>query len=146
MKLLTICFLLITPLFAKPNIDQLAANGIRFTSHYSGATVWTHSRCSLITAKDRGHSAIRGNVEFALPDEEVFVGKIAKSAYYNTAMIGKSCVTGNTQSPEIMLNSGFDFFFGTTDHRDGHFKYPEFVYRNTEKISLPNNKLHSGSD
>ena len=172
MKLLTLCFLLITPLFAKPNIiyiiaddlgyadlscygqknfstpniDQLAANGIRFTRHYSGATVCAPSRCSLITGKDGGHSAIRGNGEFALPDEEVSVGKIAKSAGYSTAMIGKSCVTGNTQSPEIVLSSGFDFFYGTTDHRDGHFRYPEFVYRNTEKISFPNNKLHSGSD
>jgi arylsulfatase A len=172
MKNLALCLLLITPLFAKPNviymiaddlgyadlscygqknfstpnIDQLAANGIRFTRHYSGATVCAPSRCSLMTGKDGGHSAIRGNGSFALPDEEISVGEIAKSAGYNTAMIGKSCVTGNTQSPEIVLSSGFDFFYGTTDHRDGHFRYPEFVYRNTEKILFPNNKLHSGSD
>lgn len=131
--------------FSTPNIDQLATNGIRFTRHYSGATVCNPSRCALMTGKDTGHAAVRGNGEFSIPDKEITVGEIAKSAGYNTAMIGKSCVTGNTQTPETVLSSGFDFFFGTTDHRDGHFRYPEFVYRNTEKVSFPENKLHSGT-
>ncbi len=132
--------------FTTPNIDKLAAGGIRFTRHYSGATVCAPSRCSLMTGKDGGHAPIRGNGSFALPDEEISVAEIAKKAGYNTAMIGKSCVTGNTQTPETVLGSGFDFFYGTTDHRDGHFRYPEFVYRNTEKIEFPNNKLHEGTD
>jgi arylsulfatase A-like enzyme len=132
--------------FNTPHIDQLATNGIRFTRHYSGSTVCSPSRCSLMTGKDTGHAAIRGNGPFALPDEEITVAEIAKSAGYNTAMIGKSCVTGNTQTPETVLRSGFDFFFGTTDHKDGHFRYPEFVYRNTEKVLFPENKLHSGTD
>jgi arylsulfatase A len=131
--------------FSTPNIDQLATNGIRFTRHYSGATVCNPSRCALMTGKDTGHASIRGNGEFSIPDKEITVGEIAKSAGYNTAMIGKSCVTGNTQTPEIVLSSGFDFFFGTTDHRDGHFRYPEFVYRNTEKVLFPENKLHTGT-
>lgn len=131
--------------FSTPNIDQLATNGIRFTRHYSGATVCNPSRNCLMTGKDGGHASVRGNGEFALPDEEITVGEIAKSAGYNTAMIGKSCVTGNTQTPETVLSSGFDFFFGTTDHRDGHFRYPEFVYRNKEKILFPENKLHTGT-
>ncbi len=131
--------------FSTPNIDQLAANGIRFTRHYSGSTVCSPSRCTLMTGKDTGHAAIRGNGSFSLPDEEITVGEIAKSAGYNTAMIGKSCVTGNTQTPEIVISSGFDFFFGTTDHRDGHFRYPEFVYRNTEKVLFPENKFHTGT-
>lgn len=132
--------------FSTPNIDKLAAKGLRFTRHYSGATVCSPSRCSLMTGKDTGHAAIRGNGPFALPDEETTVAEIAKQTGYNTAMIGKSCVTGNTQTPETVLNSGFDFFYGTTDHRDGHFRYPKFVYRNTEKIEFPGNELHTGTD
>lgn len=131
--------------FSTPNIDQLATNGIRFTRHYSGATVCNPSRCSLMTGRDGGHASVRGNGVFAIPDEETTVGEIAKSAGYNTAMIGKSCVTGNTQTPESVLDAGFSFFYGTTDHRDGHFRYPEFVYRNTEKVLFPENKLHSGT-
>ncbi len=132
--------------FSTPNIDQLATNGIRFTRHYSGATVCNPSRCTLMTGKDTGHASIRGNGEFSIPEDEITVAKITKAAGYTNAMIGKSCVTGNTQTPESVMNHGFDFFYGTTSHVDAHYRYPEFVYRNTEKIILPNNKLHSGTD
>lgn len=131
--------------FSTPNIDQLAANGIRFTRHYSGATVCNPSRCSLMTGKDTGHTSIRGNGAFSISKDDLTVSKIAKTAGYRTAMIGKSCVTGNTQTPESVLEAGFDFFYGTTDHRDGHFRYPKFVYKNTEKITFPDNKLHTGT-
>ena len=99
-----------------------------------------------MTGKDGGHAAIRGNGPFELPEGEANLAKTLKSAGYNTAMIGKSCVTGNTQTPETVLARGFDYFYGTTDHRDGHFRYPKFVYRNTEKIEFPGNKLHTGTD
>jgi arylsulfatase A len=132
--------------FTTPNIDKLAASGIRFTRHYAGATVCAPSRCSLMTGKDGGHAAVRGNGRFAVPEEETTVAEIASKAGYNTAMIGKSCVTGNTQTPETVLTSGFGYFYGTTDHKDGHFRYPKFVYRNTEKIEFPGNELHEGTD
>ena len=132
--------------FPTPNIDKLAASGMRFTRHYSGATVCAPSRCSLMTGKDSGHAAVRGNGPFSVPAEETTVAEIATKAGYQTAMIGKSCVTGNTQTPETVLSSGFGYFYGTTDHKDGHFRYPEFVYRNTEKVMFPGNKLHEGTD
>ncbi len=132
--------------FSTPNIDLLATSGIRFTRHYSGATVCNPSRCSLMTGKDTGHASIRGNGEFSIPKDELTLGKITKAAGYHNAMIGKSCVTGNTQTPESVLEHGFDFFYGTTNHVDAHYRYPKFVYKNTEKINFPNNKLHTGTD
>jgi len=44
-----------------PNIDALAASGIRFTQHYSGSPVCAPSRCVLMTGKHTGHAYIRGN-------------------------------------------------------------------------------------
>ncbi len=131
--------------FTTPNIDRLAESGLRFTRHYSGATVCSPSRCSLMTGRDGGHATVRGNGVHTIRDDEVTVAEIAKQAGYNTAMIGKSCVTGNTQTPETVLNSGFDYFYGTTDHRDGHYRYPKFVYRNTERVEFPENELHEGT-
>ncbi|MDQ8208264.1 arylsulfatase [Coraliomargarita sp. SDUM461003] len=131
--------------FTTPNIDRLAESGLQFTRHYSGATVCSPSRCSLMTGKDGGHATVRGNGPHTIRDEEVTVAEVAKAAGYHTAMIGKSCVTGNTQTPEVVLQSGFDYFYGTTDHRDGHYRYPKFVYRNTERIDFPENQLHSGT-
>ncbi|MGK0238504.1 MAG: arylsulfatase A-like enzyme, partial [Candidatus Pelagisphaera sp.] len=47
-----------------PNIDALAASGIRFTQHYSGSPVCAPSRCMLLTGKHPGHAYIRGNDEW----------------------------------------------------------------------------------
>ena len=46
-----------------PNLDKLAAEGMRFTQHYSSAPVCAPSRCMLMTGKHGGHSYIRGNYE-----------------------------------------------------------------------------------
>ena len=133
--------------FSTPHIDKLAASGIRFTRHYSGATVCAPSRCALMTGKDGGHAAIRSNGPLALPEAEVNIAEILKKSGYNTAMIGKSCVTGsgNLFTPEMVLANGFDFFYGTLNHVDGHYRYPEFVFKNTEKIEFPGNHLHTGT-
>ena len=80
---------------ATPNIDQLAAEGMKFTQHYAGCTVSAPSRCALMTGLHTGHSQIRGNKEI-LPegqhpmDEGTFtIGKLMKSAGYNTGIFGK---------------------------------------------------------
>src|SRR2546423_7281578 len=44
-----------------PNIDELAKNGMRFTSHYAGSNVCAPSRCALLTGKHTGHTYIREN-------------------------------------------------------------------------------------
>jgi len=130
--------------FQTPAIDRLAENGLRFTDHYSGSTVCAPSRAALMTGKHTGHVAIRGNGEFALPETETSVATLLRDAGYHTAMIGKSSVTGNTQTPETAALHGFDYFFGTTCHRDAHHRYPRFVYENTTRIDLPGNDLHTG--
>jgi arylsulfatase A-like enzyme len=134
--------------FKTPVLDGLAAEGLRFTDHYAGATVCAPSRCALMTGRDTGHCSIRGNGSFALlPDpQDITVARKLQGAGYRTAMIGKSCVTGNTQTPEVVLAKGFDVFYGTTDHSDGHFRYPRFVYDQTDKVILEENHLHHGRD
>ena len=47
--------------FATPNIDRMAAEGMRFTQHYSGSTVCAPSRCALMTGLHTGHTAVRDN-------------------------------------------------------------------------------------
>ena len=46
-----------------PNIDRLAAEGMRFTQTYSGSTVCAPSRGVLMTGKHTGHSTVRGQQE-----------------------------------------------------------------------------------
>ena len=44
-----------------PNLDRLAAEGIRFTDAYAGSTVCAPSRATLMTGIHSGHNRIRGN-------------------------------------------------------------------------------------
>src|SRR4051812_23770734 len=52
-----------------PNIDPLAADGMRFLQHYTGNAVCAPSRCALMTGKHMGHAAIRDNMQRG-PSEE----------------------------------------------------------------------------
>jgi len=46
-----------------PNVDRLAAEGMRFTQFYCGNAVCAPSRCALLTGFHPGHAAIRDNLE-----------------------------------------------------------------------------------
>lgn len=132
--------------FQTPVLDGLAAEGLRFTSHYTGSTVCAPSRCALTTGRDTGHGTIRGNGAFTLKDdpEDITVARLLKDAGYRTGMIGKSCVTGNVQDPRFVLSKGFDVFYGTTMHKDGHFRYPQFVFDQEKTVLLDGNDRHWG--
>src|ERR1044071_5455995 len=48
-------------LIATPNIDRLAAEGLKFTQFYAGNTVCAPSRSVLMTGQHMGHTRVRGN-------------------------------------------------------------------------------------
>ena len=81
--------------FATPNLDKLAAEGIRFTRHYSGSTVCAPSRSVLMTGLHTGHTPIRGNQEVKpegqapLPDSTITLAEMLKEEGYITAAFGK---------------------------------------------------------
>ena len=51
--------------YRTPNIDRIAAEGMRFTQHYSGSPVCAPSRCVLMTGKHPGHAIVRTNLGLA---------------------------------------------------------------------------------
>ena len=123
-----------------PNIDRIAAEGMRFTQAYAGCTVCAPSRCSLMTGLHTGHSTIRGNgsPEVPLRADELCVAEVFKAAGYSTALIGKWGVgeNGTSGAPN---KKGFDFFFGYLTQVAAHNYYPPFIWRNTEKFPLEGN-------
>src|SRR5437764_6960079 len=54
-----------------PNLDRMAAEGVRFTQFYAGAPVCAPSRCALMTGLHTGHCLIRGNGKVNLRPEDV---------------------------------------------------------------------------
>ena len=93
-----------------PNIDRMAAEGMRFTQHYAGSTVCAPSRCVLMTGKHIGHASVRGNQGGLILDEEVTIAKMLRDAGYATGCAGKWGV-GHPPPPNDPKRNGFDFFF-----------------------------------
>lgn len=120
-----------------PNLDRMAAEGVRFTQHYAGSTVCAPSRCTLMTGKHTGHCSVRGNVDVVMEDSEATVAKVLREAGYATACIGKWGV-GNPQTPDDVSRNGFDYFYGYLSMWHAHNSYPEFLWRNTERVPLRN--------
>jgi arylsulfatase A len=128
-----------------PHIDRLAAEGVRFTRAYAGATVCAPSRCCLMTGKHGGHAAIRGNREvkpegqLPMPADTVTVAHLMKKAGYATGLVGKWGLghPGSASTPDKM---GFDHFFGYNCQRKAHEYYPEYLWRDGEKVVLDGKK------
>lgn len=124
-----------------PNIDRLAAEGMRFTDHYAGSTVCAPSRCCLMTGLHTGHARIRANGGIPLEDSDVTVAELMKRAGYATGIVGKwGC--GEAGSSGVPNRQGFDYWFGYLNQVHAHNYYPEFLWRNDEKVILNNEVVH----
>lgn len=134
-----------------PNIDALAANGIRFTQAYVTYSVCAPSRAGLLTGRYQNrfgfeHNLV-GGTPFANPDtkglpkEEVTVAERLQAAGYATHIIGK-WHQGETGTPTSCgwhpLDHGFDTFFGTIRGHHNYFPNPQNseLMRNREQIDV----------
>lgn len=130
--------------FSTPNIDRLAADGVRFTRHYAGCTVCAPSRSVIMTGLHTGHTSIRGNREvepegqIPLPGAEVTIAELLKEAGYVTGAFGKWGL-GFPDSEGDPVNQGFDLFYGYNCQRFAHNYYPEYLWSNREKVYLNGN-------
>ena len=131
-------------LIKTPNIDQLAADGMLFTQFYAGTSVCAPSRAVLMTGFHNGHSPIRGNKQngyrngqMPLPDSVKTIAEYLKEGGYTTGMIGKWGL-GEPGTSGDPLKQGWDYYFGYTDQVLAHNYYPEYLWRNGEKVYLDN--------
>ncbi len=97
-----------------PNLDKLAASGMRFTSFYVSEAVCSASRSSLITGCYAQRVSIRGALgpssKHGLHPDETTIAELVKPLGYATAAIGKWHL-GHT--PHALPTShGFDEYFG----------------------------------
>ncbi|MEQ8766187.1 MAG: arylsulfatase [Planctomycetota bacterium] len=128
---------------ATPNIDRLAAGGLRFTDCYAGSTVCAPSRSVLMTGLHTGHTRVRGNALVPLETEDVTVAEVLKGAGYRTGLIGKWGL-GEPGSTGVPNRQGFDTFFGYLNQRHAHNYYPDYLWRNEERFELPGNVVKDG--
>ena len=127
-----------------PNLDRLAAEGMRFTQFYSGSPVCAPSRSVLMTGKHGGHAYIRNNREvqpegqWPIPASEVTIAELLKSQGYATGAFGKWGLgfVGTEGDPN---KQGFDLFYGYNCQREAHNFYPDHLWRNNQRVVLEGN-------
>jgi arylsulfatase A-like enzyme len=106
------------PTIRTPNLDQMAAEGVRFTEFYSAAEVCTPSRAALLTGRypiRSGMCSSKKRVLFpnslgGLPQSEVTIAKGLKGVGYATACVGKWHL-GHLPA-FLPTKHGFDSYFG----------------------------------
>jgi len=116
-----------SPNIRTPNLDRMAAEGMRFTQFYSVAEVCTPSRASLLTGRYPIRSGmcndqfrvIRNNSTGGLPSDEITLAEALKTNGYTTACIGKWHLGNWASHPaHHPRRHGFDYYFGLPHSND----------------------------
>lgn len=132
---------------ATPNLDGLAANGLRFTQFYNAARCCP-TRASLLTGlhphqagighmmEDRGHEGYRGDLNRRC----VTLAEALKPAGYRSYAVGKWHVTPGANAKALAdtrnwpRQRGFDRFYGTI-HGAGSYWDPSALVRDNTPIT-----------
>lgn len=134
-------------LIATPNLDRMAAEGMRFTQAYAGSPVSAPSRASFMTGQHTGHTHVRGNKEYwpgsgsvtygkntdyarvgqePYATDHVIIPEIMKQEGYTTGMFGKWAggYEGSASTPD---KRGIDEYYGYVCQFQAHLYYPNFL-------------------
>jgi len=136
-------------LIKTPHLDGLARAGIRFTNFYAASPVCAPSRASLMTGMHQGHAYVRGNTtlkpvpgqsgsaatRLPLRLQDVTVAEVLKAGGYATGLIGKWGL-GEPDTAGIPNRKGFDYFFGYLNQNHAHNYYPDYLWRNQQRVTL----------
>lgn len=141
------------PYISTPNLDRMAAEGMRFTQAYAGSPVSAPSRATLMTGQHTGHTHVRGNKEYwggrpniqygvaQDPDRvgqepydtaHVILPEIMKANGYTTGMFGKWAggYEGSISTPD---KRGVDEYYGYICQYMAHKYYPNFLNRYSKR-------------
>lgn len=160
-------------LIATPNIDRLAAQGMRFTQAYAGSPVSAPSRACFMTGQHTGHTHVRGNneywrntqqmypeynglTEYSIVGQEpydanhVIIPEIFKDNGYTTGMFGKWAggYEGSHSTPD---KRGIDEYYGYLCQFQAHLYYPNFLnefsrsagHTSTHRVTMEQNVMHA---
>ncbi|MFV1995592.1 MAG: arylsulfatase [Verrucomicrobiales bacterium] len=141
-----------------PRIDELAAQGMRFTRAYSGNAVCAPSRCVLMTGKHPGHAWVRNNKSVKPEGQEPIgpgettLAELLGAEGYVSGAFGKWGL-GPTNSTGDPNDRGFKRFFGYNCQARAHTYYPDTLWSDKELFPLENDppipghaSLAEGSD
>ncbi len=129
-----------------PNLDRLAANGIKLNNFYSTAAVSSPSRAGLLTGRNPNRAGFYDFIPgpkksedcrdlVHLQADEITIPALLKSAGYATCLTGKwhcSSYFGTDKQPNPD-HFGFDHYFATHNNASPSHRNPSNFIRNGEK-------------
>ena len=123
-----------SPTIKTPVLDRLAAEGQKWTSFYTAASVCTPSRAGLLTGRlpvrsgmcGKGPRVIRENGKGGMPADELMLGEYLQSIGYATGCFGKWHL--GHEMAYLPRQQGFDAFYGLRYSNDMDRKTSEPGY------------------
>ncbi len=125
-----------------PNIDKMAAEGMRFRQAYAGCSLCAPSRSTLLTGQHTGHVSLRGNTGgIPLQETDTTFAEVLKHSGYSIGGFGKWGL-GDVETMGVPEKHGFDQFFGYYHQIHEHYYYTNYLWENGKKVKIlnePNN-------
>ncbi|MFI3282178.1 MAG: sulfatase-like hydrolase/transferase [Rikenellaceae bacterium] len=130
-----------------PNLDKLAADGIKLTNFYSSAAVSSPSRAGLLTGRNPNRAGFYDFIPgpkksedcrdiVHLQEHEITIPALLKSAGYSTCLSGKWHCSSHFNSDKQPKpdHFGFDHWFATHNNAAPNHRNPNNFVRNGEPV------------
>jgi arylsulfatase A len=128
------------PTIRTPNLDRLAAEGVRLTDCYSASPLCSPSRCGLLTGRTPSrcgiYSWIAAGNPMQLRPEETTIAELLQAAGYDTLQAGKWHLNGHFNDPRHTQpgDQGFDHWFATQNNAGPSHENPQNFVRDGVRV------------
>ncbi len=106
------------PVLETPNLDQMAANGLRFDRFYAGAPNCSPTRAGVMTGRSNDRTGVE-NHGYPLRRQERTIAQALRDAGYATGHFGKWHLNG-LRGPGVPI-------LASDDHNPGEFGFEEWL-------------------
>ena len=130
------------PVIQTPNLDALAASGMRLTNYYAPSALCSPSRAGLLTGRYPYRLGIKSWIpadsEIYLRSDEITLAEMTRSVGYSTALVGKWHLNSDlgSQTEPQPTDQGFDYFYGHNAFQIPTNKDPVNLYRNGRSLGV----------